>query len=666
MSLTFALQSLLARHEAYVLDVEKERLQMTGNIENLECDKRKLEAANARTIEGNRNLLDQLESLNNAVSVSDIEIQSLNADLLSTRKELNRLTAMAARTAHLEDQLSFMELEQRSLHHRLALKEEGERSAMQRWKDAERTIKELQDQVDRIDRESKDERERHTELLGRLERRKTVEKELENAAGRLKGAAAVASMGKNSDINSSNNSSVVSHFVKDILADNANLQVGILELREMLMRSNEEVQNLRDQMLLHQKLPQGESTNSSTVTLKEDLEKGPMIEPEPMPALHVHHHYHEASKIETPARQRSVNSPRSRKRRGFITSGYSTPRSGSATPRTPCSRPTSSSVATILAQTAASVPLSEKGHPQRFSNLSLQTRSSIATSSVSDSTHPSLFDFATDSSRPTSPESIGPNSPQSIDQLTGDLARFGNKVSLHKSPSKDTGSQMPCSVSATSLESNPSDYDTIIEAPEEDLSSSTRHPEYNSSQEKMYSPNPRMGKSASHESIFSAAGVPSKQLHTRQSLSFRGSGSRSPIYFGSSLPTTGSVSSQPVIGASQITAAFTARNPARGERTVSSSAMSTLTTSLSQRGAAEKATLAKRVGGWVWGNWGVAHMASTENLRARAAMNAREARSPGVNQPGPIKGLGSIRRLSSHVEPVTLDERLLQESLSEA
>jgi chromosome segregation ATPase len=89
--LTFALQALLIRHEAYVADSERERRQMVATIENLEKEKLELEASNAQTIKANRDLLDQLENLNEAAINSDAQIQALEDTLRSTEEELERL-----------------------------------------------------------------------------------------------------------------------------------------------------------------------------------------------------------------------------------------------------------------------------------------------------------------------------------------------------------------------------------------------------------------------------------------------------------------------------------------------------------------------------------------------------------------------------------------------
>ena len=175
MPLTFALQALLVRHEAYVADSERERRQMMATIERLETEKLELEAKNAQTIRENRDLLDQLEQLNESVCGSDAQIQALQDTLRSTEEELQRLASLAARTQLLEAQLFDLEREQSRLQHNLDSKTIEERTAIQRWQKAERTLGDLQDQIDRIEREAREERERHVEVVARMERRMAVE-----------------------------------------------------------------------------------------------------------------------------------------------------------------------------------------------------------------------------------------------------------------------------------------------------------------------------------------------------------------------------------------------------------------------------------------------------------------------------------------------------------
>lgn len=71
--------------------------------------------------------------------------------------------------------------------------------------------------------------------------------------------------------------------------------------------------------------------------------------------------------------------------------------------------------------------------------------------------------------------------------------------------------------------------------------------------------------------------------------------------------------------------------------------------------------MGERVGGWVWGKWGVAPMASTGNLRAQAAVE----RVPGVNQFGAIRGLRPHVRVASGVRDAVVDKALLREALEE-
>src|SRR5690349_14476490 len=111
MPLTFALQALLLRHEAYVAGSERERRQMMDTIERLEGEKLALEAKNAQTIKANRDLLDQLEQLNESICGSDAQIQALQDTLRSTEEELQRLSSLAARTQLLEAQLFDLERE---------------------------------------------------------------------------------------------------------------------------------------------------------------------------------------------------------------------------------------------------------------------------------------------------------------------------------------------------------------------------------------------------------------------------------------------------------------------------------------------------------------------------------------------------------------------------
>ncbi|KAH9900303.1 hypothetical protein F4778DRAFT_169369 [Xylariomycetidae sp. FL2044] len=289
-------KALLARHEAYMEDAERDRNELTGRIEQLELDVQGLEIRNAKTIEENRSLLDQLEALNTTVNDSECRNKSLEAALLSSQQTIRRLERETDRAASLERQLIALEQEQEELQGHLSLSRDEARSAMSRWKRAERGINDLQEQLERIEKEAKEEREHHAEMMGRVEKQREVERELNTAAGRLKGAAAAKSLNQ-----ANGGSNAVSHFVRDLLQDNVSLQNGIAELREMLMNSNDEIQALRDQLMYHQPLgDDGEA--SSTPTLRAELEQtqdrtpdGNDESPKVSQELHIHHHYHVAT-----------------------------------------------------------------------------------------------------------------------------------------------------------------------------------------------------------------------------------------------------------------------------------------------------------------------------------------------------------------------------------
>ena len=381
---------------------------MAAHSESLEADKQELERRNATVIEENRSLLDQLEALNNAVTESDSHVTSLQATLASSQREMQRLSNLVSRTENLERQLAEFEQEQVAWQSTLEGKEQSERSAVRRWQTAERTLSKLQEQIEQIEREASEERERHAEIVERMERRRTVERELESAAGRLKGAAAF----KNGDKDRTG-TRVVSHFVKDILQDNTNLQMGIVELREMLNTSNEEVENLRNQLSLHQPAEDSEEMTPAALAPK-DL--GAEMNRANSQELHVHHHYHAPPSL---TKTSSIRRPK-KKRNGALVSGHSTPPSGSSTPRSSFSYSTPTSAAAILQQTSASVP-APSSSSKRLSVQSNQTFYSIIGSGPSSpqSTNnrtSSIFDrvFSDnghDSSRPNTPDTEDPGSP---------------------------------------------------------------------------------------------------------------------------------------------------------------------------------------------------------------------------------------------------------------
>ena len=668
----FATQALLARHEAYIAEAAEERRKMVGSIEKLEIDKKELQNLNTRTIDENRYLLDQLEEINDTVSSSDAQILSLNATLESTRKELERLTVLAARTSHLETQLASLEVEAADLQHQLASKDEEKKTAVQRWKGAERTISALQEQVDRIDREAREDRSRHAEVVKRFERRRAVERELENAAGRLKGAAAANTLGKDGS------NSVVSHFVKDILQDNANLQLGIVELREMLVGSNEEVENLREQMILHQPVQREPERPGSGGDLNSELARTPTNDAVLSPDFHVHHHYHAAPKVKT-ARERPIGLAKTKKRRNITSPGLRTPSSGTQTPRTPRTsnaqsiqlRPRSSGAA-ILSQTSVTIPASLS---HRWSLQSSQGPPSLPNSPQSAFRTSSVFDVMDDnacSSRPTTPGSVSLGSPSIYPRHSKCNSDVSTK-SLTSQPSPSVPPSMSGGLQAAerhvmddpaeSIKFPILDHSAILEEPEDDTTIAflDDHFDPNRNAQRRYSRleqiPPRLHRASSHESLLPSRGVDVPKLRSKRSQGFNPRSS-----FGPSAASIGPVTSS---------TAAVAQASKRGRGYDSSNYNRLLLSHASTNPAApastttaEKSTLGKRVGGWVFGKWGVAPTKSTGNLRAVDALSAAvDERSIDKKAGDSVRGRKAENRLSTHVDAVQVDETLLQESL---
>ncbi|RDA95622.1 hypothetical protein CP533_1137 [Ophiocordyceps camponoti-saundersi (nom. inval.)] len=305
-------QALLARHEAYMADAERDRLELTDRIEKLERDKQGLEAVNADKIEENRNLLDQLEALNSTISDSDLKIKVLEASLLSSQQAVRRLEAAAARAADAERHIAVLEEEQAKLHLELRSTKDDARTHAQRFKEAQRGISDMQDQLERMEEEARQESQRHAEVVGRMERQREIDRQLDTAAGRIKGAAATKTLQEQKS-----NNKIVGHFVRDLLEDNANLQLAMAELREMLMSSNDEIQLLRDQIMHHQPICQDDG--GPTLTLKDELETAHDIASLSQ-ELHIHHHYHA---IRSPRKQ-DARKPRKR-RQGFLPTACTPP-----------------------------------------------------------------------------------------------------------------------------------------------------------------------------------------------------------------------------------------------------------------------------------------------------------------------------------------------------
>lgn len=303
--LTFSLQALLARHESYITDTSRDRADLTARITALSSENARLATLNAEKTAENRALLDQLESLNTTIAESDGKIHALEASLQASRQSVRRLDIAAGRAADMERHIDGLEKELEGAQELLFCSEEDARAAARRYRAAERAATDLQDQLERLEKAAGEERDRQAEAISRLER----QRELSSAAVRLKGAAAAKSLGLGPE-----NPGAVSSFVRDLLQDNASLQLGVTELRELLAASRDEIHTLRECLADHE-------TEEGVPSLRTEL-GFPASPPrrEAQREVHIHHHYHAA--------------PKERKKKKRVVSGL-LPGSATPTPRSP-------------------------------------------------------------------------------------------------------------------------------------------------------------------------------------------------------------------------------------------------------------------------------------------------------------------------------------------
>lgn len=613
-------------------DAERDRLDLTTRIERLEMDKQELETENANKIEENRQLVDQLELLNTTVSESDTKIRSLEASLLSSQQAIRRLEAAAARAEDAERHLAQLEEEQMELYSELRITREDARTHAQRCKEAQRGILDMQDQLERMEKEAREERDRHAEVIERMERQREVEKQLDTAAGRLKGAAMTKSLETRKD-----KSSVVSHFVRDLLQDNANLQLGMAELREMLLNSNDEIQSLREQLMHHQPVGQ-EDGGAARLTLQSELglqqERGSKLSQE----LHIHHHYHVA--------RQEARKPK-KKRQGITAGVFSPPRMASPTPGSGY-RIASSPLVPQRSHTPAS---SQSWTP--FSNPPSEFASSVPNSPPSNRVS-SVFDSsAFDNGPPTSPTtSFDPTSPtwraHHKRPSAASFQSFQAIPHLEITPENSQATQHPQwnHFGSTIQEEDEESRQGDDEAPglvtqEVSTEDSTTEDSEFTRDERI--PHPRLHRSFSHESIMSLAG--GLDIHTLKSrpsqMTLRPIGGLEAVVTG--------VNAQPTLSISSSKRSDVAlRDHFAGYHTVRS--VSGTTGSDTSRGSspAPKNTRAGALGklvGWrPWGGSNGSVSGDTDDTATQTSSSSskgkKEAanRTPGINQPGAIPG----------------------------
>lgn len=161
-----------------------------------------------------------------------------------------------------------LEGEQEELRNTVTTTRAEERAAVARWKKAQRTLSELEQQVERIEMENAIEKARSRNLLERLDQKRIVDPKT--------GVSSLTALADRTQL---------SRFMKEILAENGHLQVGITELRDMLLASQEEVNRLREQLQeinIHE-------VGRERSPLSQELGRSPS---QTMQTIVHHHHYH--------------------------------------------------------------------------------------------------------------------------------------------------------------------------------------------------------------------------------------------------------------------------------------------------------------------------------------------------------------------------------------
>ena len=596
-------------------DAEQDCRRLVSNVDGLERTKVQFQAENERIVAENRALLEQLDGLNKAISEADSHVQSLTFMLEKATHEVRRLAVSANRVAELESQLDSLDTCNVSLHADLLAVKEDERSAVRRWQQAESTLRDLHDQVDRIEKEAREEAERHTRLIQRMEQRRSVELGISGAAVQLKGAATVAG------------SSTVGSFVHNILKDNTNLQTGIMELRELLATSNQEVENLREQVLYHHQPPLSEDGPPRERTLDEELIR--TSGPGPSREVHIHHHYH------TPA-----------------------PKEKGPQMRRPKGRSPRVSLSSLYSPAPSMLGRKSSAHLARGSTSSTSTAgtSSLASSPQSAYRAPSIFDRIDRGldSLPSSPEGNGLSSPLFDKPFRSSLC------------------------STDELENG--DVDAIPEEVEEIPNGNG-----NNDRDGLSTP---LRKYSSIDSLFSVAGMDIHIPVVRHSQGNSRLLARSLRSTDHNNDAAESVLSTPAISTTMARATVLSRSDQSPRSLLASvAAVGIPETSLvgDRRTVSAKpsGTFGHRVGGWMRGRRAISssnEVAPGDSSKPRNPISDADAHShssphshphpfqfrpAGINQKGPIPGMRPPRPAPASVQPRLVDSDLLKESLAE-
>lgn len=678
-------QSLIFMLQALINQYNDEMRTINERIQLLEEEYSELQLENKKTKQENQDLRDRLDHLSAEAKTSEETIRA-------QENEIERLEKLTAHVESLQEQLAYLEREQVVLQENYVIKLGEERTAAQGWGMAKREIAELEDRIDRIEAEARAEQARHQDIVERMSR-KIAESGVSANGGRGPGRQ-----------NPEQSASTLSQFVEGILMNNANLQREIMELRQLLHNSYQEVETHRLQA--HQHASQSVEDTPHPTNLQNELGTEPIVNQE----LHIHHHYYGGAPKKDSAKANSQR--RSRKKRiSLYPSNFA-----------PLVPQDVSSTDAMLSEASATVP----PNTQRWSNATTLAPSSMPGSPLSvshrGSIHDKVFsDSPYDSSRPTSPsESI--TSPMFAPQHAQlSLARRQKRKSQSlKPPSLST---IRSSSSPISLTTKSSPATAIISAasPSDSLNNNvfllspplrSAIPEEEGGLATLETPNeeddfdldavsapitPRpsvLRRAASHESLISVSGMDIHTLQSRPSqLLFSTSpGLTSPSFGQSSQPALSHWAATATARMSRHNFDSTAYNKSLlyGSRANHERGVHTPRKDAASGGIGK----ALKVGGWVLGKWGATSARSSPHAepsfpvpKVQVASSVKSdtsstqpasikgpktktkeisvrLRPPGVNQSGPIWGFFDIPPTPTKIVVTDLDADALEDALA--
>lgn len=407
-SLTWSLQALLVRHETYVAEAERDRQRLDKQVSALEARLIELDDNNKRLVDDNAILSSKLDQKRVVVAQSDVQIHSLTTILEAAQQEIQNLSGLASRTEQLQARIVRFETDRSQLQDDLVRARNDEQAAHAKSKDAKKESDRLRDAVARLETMLAGEHKETSGDAARIERRCAVEREIEEREMRAKRLN-----GSRSGSGDKRGGEVVSSFVREILQDNAHLQLKMLELQDSLQTSNEEVDDLRAQLEEHNRYapqldtpPEDDEDAEDEVAAVADRKLSRKVSQE----LHVHHHYHGPKKSHSVSRTRSVGQ-RQRRKRQSVASSRGVPATRPPSPPIMAHSRAGSASSSIVAAS----PKQQSNRPRPISMLPMRLASSSEYSSKHSSrARSTVFEAAFEHddvdeySRPTSPGSEMP------------------------------------------------------------------------------------------------------------------------------------------------------------------------------------------------------------------------------------------------------------------